>query len=94
MSRLKFALVNSFFAIEQEDEEEAAAEDDFFPLVEGGGEERFPLEVEGEEFIFFSSAIKAGARLLTTASRSDWSDRDWTPSQREKSGYNLSKIII
>lgn len=55
----------------------AAAED-----VEAAEDERFPpLDAEEDEdddvdFILASSASKAGARLLTTASRSDSFDRD------------------
>lgn len=37
----------------------------------------FDAEEEDEEdFILASSASRAGARVLTTDSRSDWSDRD------------------
>lgn len=71
--RLGFALegfvVASFFAEEAEDEEEAVEDNLFPPLAE---------EVDDEDFILASSASKAGARVLTTASRSDWFDRDWT----------------
>lgn len=93
--RLGFALVGSFFfAIEGEDEEAAAAEDNFFPLVECGGKERFPpLEEEVEDLIFASSASKAGARVLTTASRSDWFDRDWTADVSSSFLASLSALL-
>lgn len=81
---LGFALegfeVNSFvFAVEREDEEEPVEGDLFLPAVCVDEEGFPPLEEEDEEdFILASSASKAGARVLTTASRSDCFDRDWT----------------
>lgn len=73
------ALGSAFLAVDRGDDEEAA-EDELLPPAEREGRERFTSldEEEAEDFIFASSASKAGARVLTTASRSDCFDRVWT----------------
>lgn len=72
---------DTFFFASEEEEDEEVAEEGRFVVVEGGDEERFPAWEEKEEdeddFILLSSASKAGARDLTTASRSVWCDSDW-----------------
>lgn len=50
--------------------------DSFFAVEEDEGEEE-------EDFILASSASKAGARVLTTASRSDCLDRDCTAGEEK-----------
>lgn len=66
----------SFLVAEERDEEEA--DESFFRFAEGWG------EGEEVEVILASSANKAGARVLTTASRSDGWDSDWTASGKRK----------
>lgn len=82
---LGFALVDDtlFVAVEMGDDEEAA-EEELLPPAEREGRERFASldEAEAEDFILASSASKAGARVLTTASRSDCFDKDWTSEKQ------------
>lgn len=49
------------------------------PLVVSGDAEREDDDddVDGDDFILTSSASRAGAKVLTTVSRSDWFDKDW-----------------
>lgn len=87
---LGFALedvVDIFFLVVGREADEEAAEDELLSLTERDGWEHFPPldeveedeeEEDAEDFILASSASKAGARVLTTASRSDCFDRDWT----------------
>ena len=79
-SRPGFALegfvVGSFF-FAAEDEGEAVEDEDLFTPAVAGDEEGFNDDEE-DDLIFASSASKAGARVLTTASKSDCFDRDWT----------------
>lgn len=62
-----FVVNNFFFAVE--DEEEAVEDEVATTEDEDDGDD--------EDFNLASSASKAGARVLTTASRSDIFDRDW-----------------
>lgn len=50
-------------------------------------------EEEEEDFILASSASKAGARVLTTASRSDCLDRDWTADVSSSFLASLSALL-
>lgn len=62
--------------------------DSFFAALEAVDDEA-PEDVddEGTDFIFSISANKAGARVLTTASRSDCLDRDWTAARINTNKY-------
>lgn len=84
--RLDFALegflVNSFFfAVEEEDEEQAAEDEEGFPLVE--------VDDVDDDFILASPANK----VLTTASRSDSFDRDWTADVSSSFLASLSALL-
>lgn len=71
---MEVLLVDSLFddSLLDVEEEDEVAREDLFPPVDGE-EERFRSlpEEDEEDFILDSSATKAGARDLTTASRSD-----------------------
>lgn len=47
------------------------------PLTDSGDAEREDDDVDGDDFILASSASRAGAKVLTTVSRSDCFDKDW-----------------
>lgn len=83
-------VVESFFLFVLAKVVEEAVEDELLSLGVRGARELFsPLGVSeevAEDLILASSASKAGARLLTTASSSDGFDRDWAAKKpRRKS---------
>lgn len=73
-------VVDTVFLAADSGDDEEASEDDLLPTADTEGRERFTSldEEEEEDFIFASSASKAGAKVLTTASRSDCFVRVWT----------------
>lgn len=65
----------------------------FFAVEANDEEEAGEVEVDDEDFILAISANKAGVRVLTTASRSDWFDRDLTAAVSSSFLARLSALL-
>lgn len=89
---------NVFLGVKEEEEDvffpsaEAGEDDDFPPL--GGGKEDEEEDEEEGDFILTISASMAGARVLTTASKSDCVDRDWTADVSSSFLASLSALPL
>lgn len=63
-------------------------------VLVSGDESLFAREVEEDGFILVSSASKAGARVFTTASRSDCCVRDCTSERNNNQKKSLGQTAV